>query len=65
MDRSLGDVLSMAMLTTRPLQPLLSFMTNPDGAADGGAANEATGRVSARRSQTRPAEWWLSGGYKA
>ncbi len=64
MDRSLGDVLSMAMLPTRPL-PLLSCMTNPDGAADGGAANEATGRVSARRSQTRPAEWWLSGGYKA
>ena len=62
MDRSLGYVLSMTTLTTRPL---LSFMTNPDGAADGGAANEATGRVSARRSQTRPAEWWLSGGYKA
>jgi len=41
-DRSLGYVLSMTTLTTRPLQPQLSFMTNSDGAADGGAANVAT-----------------------
>jgi len=27
------------------LQPLLSFKMNSDGGADGGAANEATGRV--------------------
>lgn len=30
MDRFLGYVLSMTTLTTRPLQPLLSFMTNPE-----------------------------------
>ena len=53
----MGYVLSMTTLTTRPLQMLLSFMTNPDGAAEGGAANDAPGRISARRSQIRPAEW--------
>src|SRR5439155_21032897 len=45
--------------------PQLSFTTNSDGAADGGAANVGTGRVSARRSQTRPAEWRLVAGDKA
>jgi hypothetical protein len=30
-DRSLGYALSMTTLTTRPLQPLLSFMAYPDG----------------------------------
>lgn len=30
-----------------------------------GLKDEATVRVSARRSQTCPAEWWLSAGYKA
>ena len=31
MDLSLGYVLSMTTLTTRLLQTLLSYMTNPDG----------------------------------
>jgi len=29
-DRAVGSVLAMPTLTTRPLQPLLSCMTNPE-----------------------------------
>ena len=35
----------MPSITTPTIRPLLSFRMNSDGGADGGAANEATGRV--------------------